>query len=176
MSAAESTLVAARIARRARLAAGAYAPAASDAAAYAPAASDNAIPVISLAPFVGAGGSQAARDSVAAQWDAACRNVGFVKVEDHGVPAGVISAAWRAAAALFALPLEEKVRRRRRLHGRRCRPRAPQPLLRRPRSLLTELDRRLLLAGLCRDDWRLPVRLSGHGHGKPAGKSILRDT
>ena len=90
---AESALVAER---RARL------------AASGAASNNDAIPVISLTPFIGASGSQAERAAVAAQWDEACRNVGFVKVVDHGVSPSVIGAAWDAAAAFFALPLEEK--------------------------------------------------------------------
>ena len=50
----------------------------------------------------------AARATVARQWDAACSRVGFIKVVDHGVPAAVISAAWEAAAEFFLLPLPQK--------------------------------------------------------------------
>jgi hypothetical protein len=45
---------------------------------------------------------------VAAEWDAACRQVGFLKVVDHGVPAGVIDRAWNAVTEFFRLPLSEK--------------------------------------------------------------------
>lgn len=90
---AESALVAER---RARSVAGA--------AASAP----GPIPVISLAPFAAPGGSDADRAAVAAEWDAACRRVGFVKVVDHGVPPGVIDRAWSAATDFFRLPLAEK--------------------------------------------------------------------
>lgn len=68
----------------------------------------DAVPVISLAPFLAPGGSEADRVAVAAEWDAACRQVGFVKIVDHGVPPGVIDKAWDAATAFFRLPLVEK--------------------------------------------------------------------
>ena len=67
------------------------------------------IPRISLAPFVGAG-SDAAQRATGAAWGAACSEVGFATVVDHGVPASVVERAWTAADALFRLPLEDKAR------------------------------------------------------------------
>lgn len=89
---AESALVAERRARSAVAGAGTSA----------------SVPVISLAPFTAPGGSEADRAAVAAEWDAACRQVGFVKIVDHGVPLGVIDKAWSAAADFFRLPLADK--------------------------------------------------------------------
>jgi len=42
--------------------------------------------------------------------DAACRDVGFLSIVDHGVPARVIDRMLAATDAFFALPIEEKLR------------------------------------------------------------------
>lgn len=64
------------------------------------------IPAISIQAF--RGGSEEAKHAVAEQWDHACREVGFIKIVDHGVPKDVIDRCWRATTAFFERPLEEK--------------------------------------------------------------------
>ncbi len=65
------------------------------------------IPRISVAPFLT--GDESAKAAVAAEWDDACRHVGFLCVVDHGVPAGVIKECWDASIEYFDRPLSEKI-------------------------------------------------------------------
>ena len=65
------------------------------------------IPAISLAPF--REGTDEGKMKVASEWDRACREVGFIKVIDHGVPRQVINECWEATEAFFERPLEEKL-------------------------------------------------------------------
>lgn len=67
------------------------------------------VPTIDVAPFV-QGGTDADRARVAAELDKACREVGFVQILGHGIPATVIDGLTAAIDAFFALPLEEKKR------------------------------------------------------------------
>jgi isopenicillin N synthase-like dioxygenase len=46
---------------------------------------------------------------VAASIGAACRDVGFFQIIDHGVDRSIIDRAWRAARAFFDLPLDERL-------------------------------------------------------------------
>jgi isopenicillin N synthase-like dioxygenase len=46
---------------------------------------------------------------VAAELGAACRDVGFFYVVNHGVPASLVAAAFAASRAFFALPVAEKL-------------------------------------------------------------------
>jgi len=64
------------------------------------------IPVISLKPFIEGGDEGKAK--VAKEWDRACREVGFLTVVDHGVPAAVIEEMWEQTIAFFDRPLEAK--------------------------------------------------------------------
>ena len=64
------------------------------------------IPAISLAPMFGS--DAAAKAEVAKQWDRACREVGFIKIKDHGVPKEVIDVCWKATEAFFEQPQAEK--------------------------------------------------------------------
>jgi isopenicillin N synthase-like dioxygenase len=64
------------------------------------------IPAISLKPF--REGTEEGKKRVAAEWDRACREVGFIKIVDHGVPKEVIDMCWSATEAFFERPLEEK--------------------------------------------------------------------
>ena len=64
------------------------------------------IPAISLTPMFG--DDEEAKAAVAQQWDRACREVGFIKVVDHGVAREVIEACWKATEELFDQPLAEK--------------------------------------------------------------------
>ncbi|KAG7380447.1 hypothetical protein PHYPSEUDO_007221 [Phytophthora pseudosyringae] len=64
------------------------------------------VPVIDIAPFVEdtARSSQAACDQVAAQVAAACRDVGFLVITNHGVPPTAIARAFEAARGYFDQP------------------------------------------------------------------------
>lgn len=66
------------------------------------------VPVVDISAYIGAGDDQAARRETAAALDRACRELGFIQIVGHGVPA---SATARLAAAIddfFALPMEHK--------------------------------------------------------------------
>jgi isopenicillin N synthase-like dioxygenase len=65
------------------------------------------LPVIDLGPFL-AGDAEARRD-VALSIGAACRDIGFFYVVDHGVPADLRARAFAEAERFFALPLERKL-------------------------------------------------------------------
>lgn len=67
----------------------------------------SSIPVVNLAAF--AEGDDKAQRKIAAQVDDICRNLGFLIVENHGVPHSVIDNAWSGAGAFFDLPLEQKL-------------------------------------------------------------------
>jgi len=67
------------------------------------------IPVIDIWPLRSPGPSLEARRAVAARIGAACKEVGFFLVENHGVDTRVIAAAWNATREFFDLPLEDKV-------------------------------------------------------------------
>jgi isopenicillin N synthase-like dioxygenase len=67
-----------------------------------------AIPVIDLAPAREAG--YADRLRVAAEIDAACREIGFFTLTGHGVAPEIVSDLQRRAHAFFELPLAEKLR------------------------------------------------------------------
>ncbi|MEQ9349547.1 MAG: 2-oxoglutarate and iron-dependent oxygenase domain-containing protein [Alphaproteobacteria bacterium] len=64
------------------------------------------IPVIDLTP-VGAGGADAAH--VARRIDEVCRDLGFLVLTGHGVPAAVIDRCRQTARAFFDLPLDRKL-------------------------------------------------------------------
>ena len=66
------------------------------------------LPVIDVGPLVGHA-SAAARDGVAGQIQAACRERGFFYVTGHGVPAGLLDQLAAASAEFFALPLVDKL-------------------------------------------------------------------
>lgn len=73
----------------------------------------SALPVINVAPLVGAAPGDApaseAALAVAGQIQAACRQRGFFYVTGHGVPATLLADLAAAAAEFFALPLEGKL-------------------------------------------------------------------
>src|SRR5215470_6235037 len=69
---------------------------------------DSPIPVVDLAPFH-QGGAEGKR-AVAAQVDAACRDLGFLQVVGHGVPLPVCDGLLNAWSAFFDLPMAEKLR------------------------------------------------------------------
>jgi isopenicillin N synthase-like dioxygenase len=64
------------------------------------------IPVVDFAPFLC--GDAAARAAVAAQIGAACREIGFFYVVNHGVSEALVANTFAAAKRFFALPEEEK--------------------------------------------------------------------
>lgn len=64
------------------------------------------VPLIDLEPF--RTGDDAVRRAVAAQVDAACRDVGFLAVTGHGVPAELIAELQAVGHEFFALPDEVK--------------------------------------------------------------------
>eukprot|EP00966_Prymnesium_polylepis_P325643 7381616-Prymnesium_polylepis.1 len=64
------------------------------------------VPAISLKRFFE--GTAEGKAAVAKEWDEACRNVGFLMVVDHGVPADVIGTMWSETTNFFDRPLEEK--------------------------------------------------------------------
>jgi len=65
------------------------------------------VPVVDLAPW--ASGHASARDAVAASFDAAATEVGFVQIVGHGVPDAVVTAMADAGDRFFALPLTDKL-------------------------------------------------------------------
>mgnify|MGYP000918287800 CR=1 FL=1 len=64
------------------------------------------IPVIDASPLVSGDPEGTAR--VVTEIGAACRDVGFIYVAGHGVPAALSASAFEMAHALFALPLDQK--------------------------------------------------------------------
>ena len=58
------------------------------------------IPAISLTAMLD-GDDDAAKAELGQQWDHACREVGFIKIVDHGVPRDVIDACWKATEQFF---------------------------------------------------------------------------
>jgi isopenicillin N synthase-like dioxygenase len=68
--------------------------------------SSSHVPVIDLAPWFA--GDEAARHEVAARVDAALREVGFLVITGHGVPAEPRAEIRTAARRFFALPAEVK--------------------------------------------------------------------
>lgn len=65
------------------------------------------IPRVGLRAFLDA--NDAERRAIAGGVDDICRSTGFLIVDDHGVPDGVIGGAWRAARRFFELPIEKKL-------------------------------------------------------------------
>ncbi len=65
----------------------------------------DAIPLIDMGPFID--GSD--REGVAERIGAACRNVGFLYLVNHGIPASQIEGAMAEARRFFALPEERKL-------------------------------------------------------------------
>lgn len=69
---------------------------------------DTTIPVIDIGGL--RKGDPAASREIAEQLGAACRDVGFFYVSNHGVPDDVIADTFHRSQAFFSLPLEEKMR------------------------------------------------------------------
>jgi isopenicillin N synthase-like dioxygenase len=66
------------------------------------------IPIVDGAPL--RGGSAGDLAGMARALDAACRNVGFFYLRNHGIPQPVIDRAFAEAHRFFALPREEKMK------------------------------------------------------------------
>ncbi|MDA0369605.1 MAG: isopenicillin N synthase family oxygenase [Proteobacteria bacterium] len=66
----------------------------------------SSVPLINIAPFL----DGREKKGVAVQVDAACRNIGFIIVQGHGVDQALIAEMHRISAAYFALPFWEKMR------------------------------------------------------------------
>lgn len=66
------------------------------------------IPVVDLAAFLN--GSEGSRGRIAADVDRICQRIGFLIIENHLVPEGIIDLAWRNARAFFDLPVHEKMK------------------------------------------------------------------
>lgn len=70
----------------------------------------NSIPAIDLGAFLA--GSAGEQRTVATDVDEICSTLGFLVIENHGVPNAVIDPAWSACQAFFDLPLAEKMQAR----------------------------------------------------------------
>ncbi len=69
------------------------------------------LPVVDISPIASSGGAINAGtecDEVATALAAACREIGFVIVRGHGIPAATIKRLRKAVIELFALPLAQK--------------------------------------------------------------------
>lgn len=64
------------------------------------------VPVIDISPYFH--GSAAERKRIAAFVDATCRDIGFLMIEGHGVPASLGERLYETAERFFAQPIEEK--------------------------------------------------------------------
>ena len=67
------------------------------------------VPVVDITPYV-AGGTAQERAAVADALDAACREVGFIQIVGHGIPADVLAGLADALDEFFGLDLETKKR------------------------------------------------------------------
>lgn len=63
------------------------------------------IPLLDFGPFL----TGDDRDSVVREMASVCEDVGFLYIKNHGVPQALIDAAYQQSAALFDLPLAEKM-------------------------------------------------------------------
>lgn len=66
------------------------------------------VPLIDIGPFLNGGPGD--KQAVARKLDDACRNIGFLVIEGHGVPEDLIAEMYEVSEAYFALPLWEKMR------------------------------------------------------------------
>ena len=73
-----------------------------------PALSQNSIPIIDISRFTT--GSEADRESIARQVDAACRAIGFFVVTGHDVPDSLVERVALVSRRFYDLPLEEKLK------------------------------------------------------------------
>lgn len=71
------------------------------------AAKEFLIPTVDIAPFL-ADPSSEESERIVEEVRSACMTTGFFQMVGHGVPRSLQEAVFKGAAALFALPLEEK--------------------------------------------------------------------
>jgi isopenicillin N synthase-like dioxygenase len=69
--------------------------------------SDFVVPTVDISAYVD-GDDDAARARVAQRVDDACRTVGFIQIQGHGIPDAVIAGLAAAMDAFFDLPLDDK--------------------------------------------------------------------
>lgn len=67
----------------------------------------SAIASVDLGAFLHGTADQ--RQSIAAQVDEICRSTGFLIVDNHGVPDGIVDNAWSLTSEFFDLPQEQKL-------------------------------------------------------------------
>jgi len=89
-------------------------------------AGSSPVPVIDLAPWFA--GTAAGREQVAAEVDAALRDIGFLLIVNHGVPTELRDAVRTAAHTFFALPEPVKMQYRIRVGEGRWLPRGWTPI------------------------------------------------
>ena len=65
------------------------------------------IPAVDLARYADSAGEE--RQQIAAEVDEICRSIGFLVIENHGVPPAIADAAWMAASEFFDLPIDRKL-------------------------------------------------------------------
>ena len=66
------------------------------------------LPIVDLEAFLS--GSDDERQNIASRVDDICKNIGFLIIENHGVPHGIKQNAWKAAKSFFQEPLVEKMK------------------------------------------------------------------
>lgn len=64
-------------------------------------------PIVDISSF--SYSSQDSKRALARRVDAVCRETGFLAIVGHGVPAPVISSAWKASRDFFDLPMDKKL-------------------------------------------------------------------
>jgi len=66
------------------------------------------LPSIDLRAFLSGTGEE--QQGIAAQVDEICKSIGFLIIENHGLPTDITDNAWSTTRAFFDLPLEEKLK------------------------------------------------------------------
>ncbi len=68
------------------------------------------VPVIDISPYLSNDADAKAKASVATEVDAACRDIGFLVIDGHGVSSNLIDEMYKSAGEYFALPFWGKMR------------------------------------------------------------------
>ena len=68
---------------------------------------DERIPSVDLGRYADSAGRD--RRRIAGEVDEICRSIGFLVIENHGVPPTIVDAAWTAAGEFFDLPVDRKL-------------------------------------------------------------------
>tara|TARA_R110002096_G_scaffold426421_1_gene636136 strand:- start:25930 stop:26916 length:987 start_codon:yes stop_codon:yes gene_type:complete len=66
------------------------------------------LPIVDLGAFLS--GAEDERQEIAARVDDVCQNIGFLIIENHGMPQDIKQGAWKAAKTFFDQPLAEKMK------------------------------------------------------------------